>query len=100
MTNEKIKEAIEYYQETIKCDFDDETTYMAKLAIEALEQQPKTGHWKRYTYNIYHRTDEDGEPIWKPVNVYYCSNCNRRTVIKDNFCPNCGTYMRKDSDTD
>ena len=63
------------------------------MAIKALEQEPKTGHWKEYTHSAYHGTNEDGEPIWKPVNVYHCSECNRRTVIKDNFCPNCGARM-------
>ena len=66
------------------------------FAVDVVKDMPsvsRTGHWKGYTHSAYHGTDEDGEPIWKPVNVYHCSECNRRTVIKDNFCPNCGAKM-------
>lgn len=65
-------------------------------AIQALEQEPKTGHWKEFIHDAYHGTDEDGEPIWREVTVYHCSQCNRRTVIKEKFCPNCGTKMESE----
>lgn len=61
--------------------------------LKALEQEPKTGHWKAFIQNAYHGTDEDGEPVWREVTVYHCSQCNRRTVIKEKFCPNCGAKM-------
>lgn len=57
---------------------------------------PKTGYWKGFTHSAYHGVDKDNEPIWKPVNVYHCSECNRRTIIKENFCPSCGADMRAD----
>lgn len=60
--------------------------------IETLEQEP-TGHWKEFIHDTYHGTDEDGEPIWREVTVYHCSQCNRRTVIKENYCPKCGAKM-------
>lgn len=63
------------------------------MAIKALEQEPKTGHWKSYTHSAYHGIDDDGEPIWREVKVYHCNLCNRRTVIKENYCPNCGCRM-------
>ena len=53
-------------------------------------------YWKCYTNGAYHGMDEDGEPIWRDVNVYHCSNCNRRTVIQENYCPSCGRKMRKE----
>lgn len=56
-------------------------------------QEPKTGHWKSFTHSAYHGIDDDGEPIWREVKVYHCNLCNRRTVIKENYCPNCGARM-------
>ena len=38
MNNEERQKAIEYYKETIKCNFDEETTYMAELAIQAFKK--------------------------------------------------------------
>lgn len=55
----------------------------------------KKGYWKAFIHNAYHGTDEDGEPIWREVTIYHCSQCNRRTVIKEKFCPNCGADMRE-----
>lgn len=73
-------------------------TGMALIALSDLPsvtpQEPKTGHWKAFIHNAYHGIDEDGEPIWREVTVYHCSQCNRRTVIKEKFCPNCGADMR------
>ena len=56
-------------------------------------KEPKTGHWKAFIHSAYHGTGEDGEPVWREVTVYHCSQCNRRTVIKEKFCPNCGAKM-------
>ena len=67
-----------------------------RLAINALSGSEKQtmGHWKAYIHSAYHGNDENDEPIWREVVVYHCSECNRRTVIKENYCPNCGAKMR------
>lgn len=58
--------------------------------------EDKEAKWKGYTFEAYQkRTDEYGEPIYKNVTVYYCSNCGRRTVVQENYCPSCGCKMRK-----
>ena len=52
-------------------------------AIDALEQEPKTGHWIRI----------------KAYEKWECSECNtvfRFTFKEHNFCPNCGADMRGD----
>ncbi len=77
---------------TVDCT-KEEANECVKMAIKALEQEPKIGHWKAFIHNAYHGTDEDGEPIWREVTVYHCSQCNRRTVIKEKYCPNCGVKM-------
>lgn len=71
----------------------DEDIKAFKMAIKALEQGPKVGHWKAFIHDAYHGTDEDSEPVWREKTVYHCSQCNRRTVIKEKFCPNCGAKM-------
>lgn len=55
------------------------------MAIEALEQEPKTGHWIK------------DNPFTKP----YCSECKTSCIglhgfdyTLTNFCPNCGADMR------
>lgn len=52
------------------------------LAIKALEQQPKTGHWKEHDTTF-------------GRNIYYCTACGRSIEIlyKYDFCPNCGAKM-------
>ena len=52
-----------------------------------------TAYWKEFSQGAYHGQDEYGEPIWRDVIVRHCSRCNRRTVIKENYCPNCGSRM-------
>lgn len=87
-----VKQHIDRLAGDYKC-WDNRLTWKEALELSHLLEQKKEGHWKGYTHNAYHGTDEDGESIWKPVNVYHCSECNRRTVIKENFCPSCGTKM-------
>lgn len=75
---------------TIHCQSEEEQNeVLAKLNAP----QPKIGWWKAYTHSAYHGNDENDEPIWREVVVYHCSECNRRTVIKENYCPNCGAKM-------
>jgi len=57
--------------------------------------QQRTGWWKAFTHSAYHGNDEDGEPIWREVTVYHCNLCNRRTVIKEKYCPSCGAKMEE-----
>lgn len=51
-----------------------------RMAIKALEQEPKTGHWE-----------------WLRCDMYVCSECKNvytdLSGIKDgmNYCPNCGS---------
>ena len=51
------------------------------------------GEWKGYTTSAFHGFDDFGEPIYRDVNVWVCSECNRRSVVKERFCPNCGAKM-------
>lgn len=55
------------------------------------------GRWEGYIHSRYCGVDEYGEPVYRDVVVYYCSDpkCRRKTVIKEKYCPNCGADMRE-----
>lgn len=55
------------------------------MAIKALEQEPKTGHW-----NTYEITQGGINEEW-----IECSECmwSNALVIQRNYCPNCGCKM-------
>jgi uncharacterized OB-fold protein len=67
MTREAAIEEIRYY-----CADSEEI-------IKALEQEPKTGHWKDI-------------PKYKDI-AWCCSECERFTTMKHNYCPRCGAKM-------
>ena len=62
--------------------------------IPAADVAPvRHGRWKGYTRSAYRGTDDFGDPIYRDVSIYYCSNCDRRTVVKERYCPHCGAFM-------
>lgn len=56
-------------------------------------QEVRHGYWKGYTRSAFHSVDEIGNPVYRDVNVWQCSECNRKSVIKENYCPCCGARM-------
>jgi hypothetical protein len=71
-------------------------TDMIMYYLELLRTKNKTGVWIRWTTAYYKGRDNDHEPIWGRRTYYICSNCRRRTVIADPFCPSCGASMEKE----
>lgn len=68
--------------------------------IERIEDFPtadvipaKHGEWGEQTYSRFYGMDKNGEPIYRDGVLYYCSECSRRSIIKTNFCPDCGAKM-------
>ena len=56
------------------------------MAIKALEQEPKTGIWRK---------DIDNSRRWDRVR-FYCSECgNWQTYGETDYCPSCGARMIK-----
>ena len=51
------------------------------------------GKWEGYTRSTCRGMDKDGEPIYRNITLYYCSECRRRSIIYENYCPNCGAKM-------
>ena len=60
------------------------------------------GRWEGYSHSRYCGIDADGEPAFRDGVVYYCSNpkCRRKTVIKENYCPSCGSKMDLEGEND
>lgn len=58
------------------------------------EKRPH-GEWKEYNVSTFRGTDGWGEPKWGKGKKFICKRCGRRTVIRENFCPNCGADMRE-----
>jgi len=68
------------------------------MAIKALEQEPKTGHWVRHTKieNVY---DIKGVKTWGIK--CQCDKCDFTTIVIEdfgyyNYCPNCGARMESE----
>lgn len=57
-------------------------------------------YWESYDTSQYMGTDEFGELKWRPGRFYICHNrrCRRKTVVKSNYCPNCGEKMDLEDD--
>lgn len=51
------------------------------------------GRWEGYSHTRYCGIDDFGDPIYKDGVAYYCSECMRKTVIKEKYCPSCGAKM-------
>ena len=68
-----------------------------RVAIKALEQEPRKGHW------IGHREHCENLGVMPSgLGVYeWCSNCDCGIDVREwhrnnyNFCPNCGADMRE-----
>lgn len=56
------------------------------------------GKWREVTRPVYYGIDKQGNSIYRDRSVYYCSECNRKTVIKEKYCPDCGTKMDLEED--
>lgn len=40
--------------------------------------------------------EQDNEPIYRDGTLYYCSECRRRSIIREKYCPDCGARMDTD----
>ena len=84
MTNEEARQwFLKVYSEIKGKGYADENEEAYELAIKALEQESKTGHWK-----------------WLTEDKYRCSNCNHETRVDEcmnkpmyDFCPFCNARM-------
>lgn len=78
MTREEAIEQLKVYRTCMSVDGAEVEAY--NMAIQALGQEPKTGHWIEHF-------DESGK--W-----YECDQCHTDWGGSVNYCPNCGAKMK------
>ena len=55
-------------------------------------KQVQYGQWLSDTVTCYTgKEDEHGDPEYKEYIFFVCSNCRRKTVVREHFCPRCGS---------
>ena len=82
------------------CDFENAVRLIKSLPAADVEPV-RHGRWEGYSYSRYCGFDADGAIVYRDGVVYYCSNpkCRRKTVIKENYCPSCGSKMDLEGET-
>lgn len=65
-----------------------------RMGAEALRNERPKGRWVGIQSEKFIGYDEWGEPMYRLCSYYTCRKCGRKTVVKTNFCPNCGADMR------
>lgn len=71
--------------------------------LPAADVEPvRRSYWESYDTSQYMGTDEFGEPKWRPGRFYVCHDrrCRRKTVVKSNYGPSCGSKMDLEDGTD
>lgn len=56
------------------------------------------GRWGGWTTPAFYGMDDFGDPIYRDATFYRCSKCDRKSVIKEKYCPNCGAKMILEDD--
>lgn len=70
------------------------TLYDEIQALPAEDVAPVVhGRWGGWTTPAFYGMDDFGEPIYRDATFYRCSKCDRKSVIKEKYCPNCGAKM-------
>ena len=88
----KKQDALEIIKSYWHESYDTVSAYI--LDVPAADARPVVhGKWEGYTRSTYRGMDKDGEPIYRDITLYYCSECRRRSIIYENYCPNCGAKM-------
>lgn len=59
----------------------------------------KSAEWEEITQGVFCNYKNLKEPVYCPeIILCRCSLCKRKTVIKSNYCPNCGAKMKKEGE--
>lgn len=92
LTDEKITKTLNNLHESLK-------EIISQIVGEDIVfvEPIKHGKWESRIHGRFYGTDKDGEPIFRDGIVYYCSECRHRSIIKTNFCPDCGVRMGGDT---
>lgn len=90
MTREEALKDLKHFRDHVY--WDGMASEALDMAIEALEQEPKTGKWLAVGFDGY----ADGYPV---VDLWECSECHEEHYGEEDtltmYCPNCGADMRE-----
>ena len=54
------------------------------------------GRWQSYESSQYVGVDGKGNPQYRNIRIYYCSQCGHCSIIRTKGCPNCRAKMDKE----
>lgn len=54
------------------------------------------GEWQSYESSRYVGVDGKGNPKYRNIRIYYCSQCGHCSIIRTKGCPNCRAKMDKE----
>lgn len=54
------------------------------------------GRWQSYESARYVGADGKGNPKYRNIRIYYCSQCGHCSIIRSKGCPSCGAKMDKE----
>lgn len=54
------------------------------------------GRWQSYESSRYVGADDKGNPKYRNIRIYYCSQCGHCSIIRTKGCPNCRAKMDKE----
>lgn len=80
------KEALELAMQACEKTWNEKT---CKKIRKALEQETKTGHWKRISMDLY---------VQHATAYYQCSECGEKVIGEHNYCQFCGARMESEEE--
>ena len=99
------EDAIEHGKEQLEIFGGDHAEFI-RMSIEALEQEPKTGHWIETAEEYYKAVNEYGGGVNDDTPYFVddiaCSECLSMFSVIDNeterfdYCPHCGAKMESE----
>lgn len=54
------------------------------------------GQWQSYESSRYVGVDGKGNPKYRNIRIYYCSQCGHCSIIRTKGCPDCRAKMDKE----
>lgn len=95
----KREQALKLIESAETWGWSNNTLYDEMKNLPAADVAPVVhGKWREVTRSVYCGMNKQGNPIYRDRSVYYCSKCNRKTVIKEKCCPDCGAKMDLEDD--